>query len=136
MDLVKSWVAAVVMFLVGNILVGWITVAGTSAATIAPGSTAHYMWSLVPTFVLYLLTAALGALFHRGGASAGRHVAAALGVPAVALVVSTVGYVAAGGFTAIDAITSIVVAILGAVAGWQVVDRLRPSENAQRDTYF
>lgn len=136
MDLVKAWAAAVVMFLVGNILVGWITVAGAGAEAVEPGSMTHYMWSLIPTFVLYLLTAALGALFHRGAGSAARHVAAVLGVPAVALVVSTVGYLAAGGSTVIDTFTSIVVAVLGAVAGWQAVDRLRPSENAQRDAYF
>ena len=134
MDLVKAWVAAIVMFLVGNIIVGW--VAATGGGTVAQGSAAHYMWSLIPTFVLYLLTAALGAVFHRRGASAGRHVAAALGVPVVALVVSTVGATVSGSVTAIDAITSVLAAILGAVAGWQLIDRLRPSENAERDAYF
>ena len=74
--------------------------------------------------VAYLLTTLLAALFHGGGHSTGRHILAVLAVPVIGLLISIVGS-AVSGTTSRDMVVSIVAALIGMVAGWQLVDRFR-----------
>lgn len=134
MDLVKAWVVAVVTYLLGSLLFGFVAASAGNPEQLNSGLS-HYLWSLVPAFVLYFLTASLAAIFHGRGSGTTRHVLAVLAVPVAALLISIVGGLASGQVAAADTALSALVAIVGTIAGWQLVDRLR-SEKAYTETYW
>lgn len=134
MDIVKAWGAAILAYLLGTLLFGWVAASAGDPDQMSSGL-GHVLWSLIPTFVIFLLTALLAAIFHSRETSAGRHALAVLAVPVVALVIGIVGGLASGSVSLGDTAMSAVVAIVATVGGWQLVDRIR-SQNTRSETFW
>lgn len=135
MDLVKAWGVAIVTLVLSSVVLVYVEVSAADPEQITTGVT-HYLWVLVPAVVIYLLTTLLAAIFHGTGHSAGRHALAVLAVPVVGLLISLVGSLV-DGTSAVDAVLSVVAAVIGMIAGWQLVDRLRKErEKTSTDTYW
>jgi len=136
MDIVKAWGVAIVTYLLGSLLFGWVAAAAGDPEQINSG-VGHVLWSLVPTLVLYLLTAVLATIFHGRDHTPARHALAVLTIPAVVLLISVVGGLVSGSVSLGDTAMSAVVAIVATVAGWQLVDRIRgTTSRSQEDTYW
>lgn len=136
MDLIRSWLAAIVTW----VLTMWITaiVGEAGGDQAAFGSfTGRLLWLYVPLMLAYLLIAgaasALHTRPHRGRRT--RHLIAVLTVPVVTVVLSTVlgavGHAAPSGL-----ISSLVAAALGTVAGWLLADLVWGYVARDRAAYF
>lgn len=121
MDLVKAWVAALLVWTVGFVLQSFLF---SAVGTIERLEEVGWRILLIhlPWLVLLLVTAAVAALVHRRRAEAGRHAVAVLTVPLLALLLTLV--LSIGTTETAPLLVDFMAGAIGAVAGWQLVDRL------------
>lgn len=133
MDIAKAWGVALLGYLLGSVLFGWVAASAGDPERIGSGPE-HLLWTLAPPVLLDLVTAALAAIVHGRGHGAVRHAVAVLTVPAVLLVIGVVGGLVSG-VTPGDTLLSAGAAVLATVGGWQAVDRLR-RDTTRTETYW
>lgn len=135
MDLVKAWGVAIVAYLLTNLVFGFVVVSAADPDQLRTGAT-HYLWTLLPGIVIYFLTTLLANIFHGVGHGTGRHLLAVFTVPVIGLLISLVGSMMSGS-TVGDEVLSLLAAIVGMLAGWQLVDRLRKERDKTiTDSYW
>lgn len=135
MDLVKAWGVAIVAYLLTNLVFGFVVVSAADPDQLRTGAT-HYLWTLLPGIVIYFLTTLLANIFHGVGHGIGRHLLAVFTVPVIGLLISLVGSMMSGS-TVGDEVLSLLAAIVGMLAGWQLVDRLRKERDKTiTDSYW
>lgn len=134
MDLVRSWLAAIVAYFVAM----WLSAV---YGALGAGSYDHFLsrvlWLYLPILVAYALIAAAAAAAHtrphRG--RTGRHLVAVLPIPVLSIVFSTV--MSAAGYTAVSGIVlSVVFSAAGVVAGWLGADLIWQRFTEDREAYF
>lgn len=135
MDLAKAWGVAIVVYVLSNLVYIFAAVSAADPDQLTTG-VSHYLWIVIPGIVIYLLTTLLAAILHGTGHSTGRHILAVLTVPVIGLLISIVGSAATPGTTIGDMAISIVVALIGMVAGWQLVDRFRKEKAKSTDESY
>lgn len=125
MDLIRAWAAAAVVFLVGSVALVAIT-ANTSSADAVTGTDGSALWNGAATLMIFLLTAAAGAIVHPEPRRADpvRHAVAVLTVPAVTMM-ANVALIMGGHYSVAASVASIIGGLIGAVAGWRIVGWLR-----------
>ncbi|MQA83308.1 MAG: hypothetical protein GEV03_01425 [Streptosporangiales bacterium] len=136
MDLIRAWLAAAVAWLAGTLAVGFFAAALANPDALASFS-GRLTLAYLPSFVVYACVAALAALIHPRPERErpARHALAVLGVPALGLAV-VLGYGAARGTGSGDLFATVVVGVLGAIAGWLLADLPRRSGRRGRSAYW
>jgi hypothetical protein len=125
MDLMRSWAVAVIVYLAGSVLSALsAVVAGTP--DLLKGSGRAAVWAAGSALLIYLLMGMFGSLAHPAPQrnDAGRHILAALGVPAVTIAGGAVWGIVHGLAPAGTA-ASAFAAAAGALIGWALISRLR-----------
>lgn len=126
MTLVRAWLAAIVVYVAGEVVLG------VAALTVRPAlrgdPSALIWWGTLPTLVLFAAVAAVAAWAHRRPGP--YHLAAVLPVPLAALAGSTVLSLAGGPVDVAGVVAGLIAGAAGTAAGWQAVDRLRPHRTA------
>lgn len=136
MDLVKAWAVALVTYVLASVVFFWVLLSAVTDPGQLTTGAGRYLWSLIPSLLVYLLTTLLAAIFHGGKHSAGRHALAVLAVPAVGLVITVVGSLADGAVIG-GTLLSALVSVVGMVGGRQLVDRIRDgSQRGEEGTYW
>lgn len=135
MDLLKAWAVAVGVWLAGSLLTVVLFVNYGSLEQTQAFS-GRLLAFYLPQLAVAVLMAVLAALVHPLPARErrGRHAAAALTVPAVAIVVgllnSLIGHAPFESFVA-----ALVTMTVGGVIGWQLADLVRPPRPQPAYTY-
>lgn len=136
MDLVKAWAVAIVTYVLTIVVFYWVLLSAVTDQAQLTTGVSRYLWSLIPSLVIYFLTTLLAAIFHGGKHSAGRHALAVLAVPVIGLVITVVGTLADGAVVGNTLLTALV-SIIAMGAGWQIVDRIRGgSRRGDEGTYW
>jgi hypothetical protein len=144
MDLVRSWVAAIVFYVLGSVL----TVQVATAARVSQQELASMggtiVWNLFPSLLIFFVMVALSALLHPAPQreEPRRHLIAVLGVPAVVTVFNlVVGF--ATGSAVIGVIAGIVGSALGVFPAWVLMRKYNQrragtaaNKTAARSGYF
>jgi uncharacterized BrkB/YihY/UPF0761 family membrane protein len=133
MDLAKSWVTAIAVYLAGSMATVFAAVTSESP----PDEFAGIVWSAVPSLATYLAMAALSAIVHSAPerSRTSRHALAVLAVPAVLILGSLVfGLIQRSSPAGIAA--GAVGALVGTAAGWWAADRVRGRRVPTSDGYF
>src|SRR5262245_57457795 len=90
MDLAKSWVTAIVVYLVGNVFMVKVASAGNKVAQGDLSTGSKVLWNVVPALLIFMFMALLSAILHSSPHrdDPTRHALAVFLVPAVMIVVN------------------------------------------------
>jgi uncharacterized BrkB/YihY/UPF0761 family membrane protein len=126
MDLAKSWLTALAVYLAGSMVTAFAAVASKSQPDEFTGTGGAITWNAVPSLVIYLIMAALSALVHSvpQRSHLSRHALAVLPVPAL-LILGGVVFGLVQGSSPAGVAAGALAAIIGTAAGWWAADRLR-----------
>lgn len=138
MDVLRSWLAAIVVYVGGSAGTAWVAGIGGDYNAYAQVWGA-ILWVYVPMFVLFALVAAAASGVHTRPARwrVGRHLFATLTLPCALIVISMV-LGALGVTTPVGLVLSAIASIGGTAAGWLVTDAIwRAAATAEERTgYF
>lgn len=132
MSLVRAWLAAIGVYLAGELMLG--IVVFTARPPLTGDPEVALLWGALPALIIYAAMSGTAAALHRGAGP--RHWAAVLSVPVAALAASTALSVALGGAGDIAGLVANTVAsAAGTIAGWQATDRLRARRPGEPNPY-
>jgi hypothetical protein len=136
MDLIRSWLAAIV----GYVVAMWLTslLGGMGGDQAAYSSLiGRVVWLYLPLLVAYAIIAgaAAGAHTRPRREQTVRHLIAVLPIPVLSILLSTVMSLA--GYTALSGVVlSVVFSAVGAAGGWLGADLIWNWSTRDRDAYF
>lgn len=136
MDLVRSWVAAAVAWVVGMWITSVIGYAGVAHDAYV-NFLGRLLWLYVPLLVVYVLIAGVASAVHTRPRRRQRvrHLVAVLPVPVVTIVLSTV-MGAIGPTETSGLVLSVAFSALGTVVGWLLADLAWSRVTEDRSAYF
>jgi uncharacterized membrane protein len=138
MDLAKSWVTAVVVYLTGSVVTVLAAVTAKATPAELTGTGGSIVWNALPSLAIYLVMAALSAIVHSAPQRrrTARHALAVLPVPALLIIGGAVVGLVQGSPPA-GLAAGALGGVIGTAAGWWAAGRLRRrGGTVQPDGYF
>jgi hypothetical protein len=138
MDLAKSWVTAVVVYLIGSVVTVLAAVTAKATPQELTSTGGSIAWNALASLAIYLIMAALSAIVHSAPQRerTARHALAVLPVPALLIVGGAVFGLVQGAPPAGIAAGALA-GVAGTAAGWWAAGQLRKrGRPVQTDGYF